>query len=734
MNLLYKLPPCESAVLSSGGEEPVYCIPCDISNGRIAKDWLAVTKTRVFLLRGGKIDRQVMINTLTDARCEAGNDCGMLVLTDKNGQESLFCCMTMRHVARCAYVARGIRMLAQGKTARMESAEAEKTCPICGRALPGTNVCPRCSGKGRMLRRIGSVIKPYKGRFILLTLLMLAVAGLNISLGFINRRLVDGVLLSPGATVADALKVIAVMAAATAAMVAGYIVREKTAVKLGSGISLDLRERMYVKIQRLSISYLGRKTPGALMNRMMNDTTQVRAFMQNTFASMFNQLIIMLFSVIAMLVMDWKLTLMSVALVPLVFVISTVSRKYFGRIFRKQWIKSDAVDGRLQDVLSGIRVVKSFGMEQRESEAFRRGNEEIARLSEKNEKAWSTITPLFSFFFSIGTLVITVYGGAGMLNGTFTAGEISMFTFFATSLYGQLLWLGNLPRTLVQMLTSLERIFDVLEENEELPQSARPVSKKIEGAVVFENVGFGYKSYEPVLENFSLEVKKGEMIGLVGASGAGKSTLINLIMRMYDVDEGRILIDGTDIRDFDKNSLHRQIGVVLQEPFLFSGSVLDNIRYSKPEASLEEVMRAAKLANAHDFIVSFPDGYNTRVGENGHNLSGGERQRVAIARAILNDPKILILDEATSALDTETEYQIQEALARLIKGRTTFAIAHRLSTLRGADRIAVLNGHTLAELGSHDELLRKKGIYYGLVTAQLSMGRVNRDEDRKAAV
>ncbi|MBR3750449.1 MAG: ATP-binding cassette domain-containing protein [Clostridia bacterium] len=726
MNLLFTLPSRSAEALKTlDDSELCYCVPCDIISGQLAKAYLAVTAKSVVLLLDDKAIKSIKISQITDATTLVSSDCAQLILTDTDSVEHLFCTVSMHHASRYAYVARGIRMLIKGDRRLIRSEETERICPKCGKALPGTAVCPKCGDKGRMLRRIIRLITPYRWQFIAAASLMLLASLLNVAMGFVNRELVDNVLRREGATVADALVIIAVLAVLIAMMILTYILRNRVSVKLGSSISLDLRERMYIKIQQLSISFLNRRTPGVLMNRMTHDTNQIRAFMQNTFANMFNQLLTMLFSLIAMLVMDWKLTLMSVCLVPFVFIISTISRKFFGRIFHKQWMKSDAVHGRLQDVLSGIRVVKSFGMEQRESELFEKGNEEIARLSERNEKAWSTITPLFSFFFSIGTLIITLYGGVGILEGTFTAGDMSMFTFFATALYSQLLWMGNLPRTVVQMLTSLERVFDILDEHEELPSADKPIEHAIEGNVSFKNVGFGYKSYEPVLENFSLDVKKGEMIGLVGASGAGKSTLINLVMRMYDVDEGSILVDGVDIRDIDKTSLHRQIGVVLQEPFLFSGSIVDNIRYSKPEATLEEVMLAAKLANAHDFIVRFPDGYNTRVGENGHNLSGGERQRVAIARAILNDPKILILDEATSALDTETEYQIQEALGRLIKGRTTFAIAHRLSTLRGADRLVVIDKHTCAEVGTHEELLRKKGIYYGLVMAQLNMNKVN---------
>ena len=382
------------------------------------------------------------------------------------------------------------------------------------------------------------------------------------------------------------------------------------------------------------------------------------------------------------------------------------------------WILARRTNIYLQDNLNGIRVVKSFGKEKQAIEDFEKYSEAQARQEESNAKLFDTVFPFVGFTIRLGSYFILLYGNLMLFGGHMNVGELSQFTSYSGIIYEPLMQITAIPRNISAFITSFSKILEILEEEPDVADIELPIDIKIEGDINIKNVTFGYDSYNPVLENINLDVKKGEFIGIVGHSGCGKTTLINLIMRLYDVTEGAIEIDGVNIKDISQNALRSQIGVVLQETHLFSGSIRDNISYSKPMASNEEIIEAARVANAHDFIMKLPQGYNTIVGEKGHSLSGGERQRIAIARAVIHNPRILILDEATAALDTETEKLIQDALNSLSLGRTTFAIAHRLSTLRNADKILVLNRGKVVEYGTHAELLGKKGFYYRLVMAQ----------------
>jgi ATP-binding cassette subfamily B protein len=424
-------------------------------------------------------------------------------------------------------------------------------------------------------------------------------------------------------------------------------------------------------------------------------------------------------------VMNWKLTLLVLIPVPIVLILSHLYWPRIVSLWHRYWHFRSRLGGAVSDTLSGLRVVKAFAREAEESQRFGEKSHDVQLADTAAEQTWTTFFPILWFVASAGSLLVWYVGGRDVLGGTVTLGTLMTFIAYLAMFYGPLQYLSRIADYLARSLTSAERVFEVLDSVSELKEAEDAVElPRIRGHVEFRGVTFGYEAHKPVLKNITLEVREGEMIGLVGHSGAGKSTTINLLCRFYDVNQGEVRIDGVDIRVLRQRDLRSQLGVVLQDTFLFNGTILENIRYAKPDASLEDVMAAAKAANAHDFIVQKADGYDTRVGERGQSLSAGERQRVSIARAILHNPRILILDEATASVDTETEKQIQEAIARLIAGRTTFAIAHRLSTLRNANRIVVLKKGEIVEAGTHEELLAKEGEFHKLVTMQREMAAV----------
>lgn len=709
-------------------EKPIYCIQPDLNTaGKYTKDcFLVVTKSFLFALSGEDV-KVYPLNTLETALHRVYPNSAALVVK-KEGAEFIVALCSMRYVSLFACLAKGIRLLIEGETEkRVENKEREKYCPKCGRVLPDTDNCPKCDKEHRNLKRLSALCKPHIPALIFISLLMLVDSSISLGQQYILRLFVDNHLAKGIGTILDVLAFFALYFGIILFGLFIHYVKAYTSGKLGVSVSQDLRKQLSDHIQKMSLSFLTKRDAGEITERVMGDTGRIKDFIGDCISSAFNQIITMLALAITLLIMNWKLALAVFIFAPPVVIFTKTFWPRIRRMYHRQWRKTDRIQNKLQDVLSGIRIVKTYGKEKSEAEEFLQLNDELAHTQRKNEKFFATFYPIITLTFSFSTYLIVYLGGMDVLGGTMSPGELMQFIAYAGMLLGPLSWMSFLPRRIVNTTTSLERIYDILDQKPEIASKEKAIKKEIEGNVSVENIVFGYRSWEPVLEDVSLEVKKGEMIGLVGSSGCGKSTFINLIMRLYDVNEGSIKIDGIDLKDMELYDFHRQIGVVLQETFLFAGSVMDNIRFAKPNASMEEVIKAAKAANAHDFICKMPDGYNTYVGEKGHKLSGGEKQRIAIARAILNDPKILILDEATSALDTESEYQVQQALERLRKDRTTFAIAHRLSTLRCADRIAVIDNHKIAELGTHNELLRKKGIYYSLVMAQLQMNKTASD-------
>ncbi|MNQ45796.1 putative ABC transporter ATP-binding protein [compost metagenome] len=372
----------------------------------------------------------------------------------------------------------------------------------------------------------------------------------------------------------------------------------------------------------------------------------------------------------------------------------------------------------LADTIPGIRVVKAFAQEKREAARFRDANAHNLAVNDKLNKVWSLFSPTVSFLTEMGLLVIWCFGIWQLSRGEITVGVLTAFIAYSTRFYGRLDSMSRIVSVTQKSASAAKRIFDILDHVSSVPEPAQPVKlDKIEGRIDLREVGFRYGN-RAVNRGITLNIKAGEMIGLVGHSGSGKSTLVNLICRFYDVSEGAILLDGVDIRSFAVSDYRRNIGLVLQEPFLFFGTIAENIAYGKPHATRQDIIAAARAAHAHEFILRLPQGYDSMVGERGQGLSGGERQRISIARALLIDPRILIMDEATSSVDSETEKEIQKALDNLVQGRTTIAIAHRLSTLHRADRLVVLDRGQVVEVGSHDELMAKEGAYFRLYEAQ----------------
>lgn len=728
MNLNYNLPNQYQEQMNLNPKEQIwYCAPTDLSltSMFVQDSYLVVTSERIITVTKEGKQKDIPLNECSKIKCERFVDNGIFVVTRQN-QDELVARFSMKHMARLSYIARGATLLSQGRNERVESDEPEKFCETCGRALPGTKECPHCNGSSVTWNNFWALCKPYKGRLFIVAIFMLISCTGSLLMPEVQQTFIDGVLVNKSGDMSDVAKFIITMLLLTVMVIVVNIIKNWYCVSLGAKISMDLRAKLYYKIQILSLSFLNKRKPGELMNRVVSDTAQIRNFMERTFATILSSVFTMIGTLTIMILMDPFLTFLALIFFCVVLIITRLFFKKAHRIDVRQWRKGDRLNSGLQDVISGMRVVKSFGKEEMESKRFFKKAQDHAKAQQTVELFWAACFPMITFIMGSGIYLVTYFGGVNVLEGRTSVGQLIQFMAYMGILYGPLQYLTQFPRLVTQLVTSLERVYDVLDEQPEIINHRGSKKIEIKGNVTFEDVSFGYETYEPILEQINLEVAQGEMIGLVGSSGSGKSTLINLLMRLYDANYGALKIDGVDIKDIQMSCLHSQIGVVLQETFLFSGTILNNIRFARPDAMLEEVIHVARVANAHDFITKLPDGYNTYVGEKGANLSGGERQRIAIARALLNDPKLLILDEATSALDTESEYLIQQALNRLVKGRTTFAIAHRLSTLREANRLVVMDGRTIAEVGTHNELLLKKGIYYGLVKAQLEMQKVNK--------
>ena len=565
--------------------------------------------------------------------------------------------------------------------------------------------------------RLLAYIKPYTRRLALAVVCIIMAAGANLYLPWIIKDMIDDVLMSKDMVMLNLIAAGILVVMFTRGVF--YYGQIYLVSYVGQRVIIDVRSVLFRKFQRMPLSYYDKQQTGTVMSYITNDVAVMQSAIVDNIIELVTEGSILIGSLAMMIYLDWKLSLLTLMTIPLV----GFAMKIFGRKLKRSSTviqeRVAEITSLLQESISAIRVVKSFVRESYEIKRFEEQNWRNFQAAMKNVKLSSLLTPTVEFLAAIAVTFIVWFGGYEVVNEVITAGELVAFLTYAVNLANPVKRLSRVYAAIQKAMAAAERVFDIMDLDEKITDvpGAKPLPP-IKGKVEFKDITFSYKEGQPALQHISLKAEPGQMIALVGPSGSGKSTIANLIPRFYDVDSGVITIDDHNIRQVTADSLREQIGMVPQETMLFSTSVMENIRYGRLEATDEEVIEAAKAANAEEFIKELPEGYDTKLGERGLNLSGGQRQRLAIARAILKNPRVLILDEATSALDTESEKIVQDALDNLMVGRTSFVIAHRLSTIFNADQIFVVeNGH-LREHGTHEELLAAGGLYSNLYNIQ----------------
>ncbi len=703
------------------GEQVLFQVATDLINNQVfGEKWLIATDRQLLIIPTEGVDGtvEVPLDAVQEARTEELVGGGRLAVERKVG-EPVYLHYSSSLGPKFAEIVEGIQQLSKGEALELPTEMERTRCEKCGRLLAEKDGrCINCTKKRDTFWRIVSYLGPYRLQLILVFFVTTIAALIDLLPPLITERIIDDVL-TPKSNFRLLAWFTAALLGIRLLMWLSQVGRTAISSWVGFRAAEDIRTELYRVLQFTPLRFYDKRKVGNLISRMTNDAELVEEYLIFDLPFLLSNALLLLGILALLLYKSWMLTIYVLLPVPPIILGGGLIWNRMERYWRRWSVKWGRFSAHVNESITGIRLVKAFAQEKREGARFNARNDELRQISVSADRAWFVFFTVMNFLMSFGVFFVWYFGGRQILGGELTLGELTAFISYLWMLYSPLKWFADFYNFMIHAYASAERIFEVMDTPTEPFHSPQAKAMpQIKGRISFKDVTFGYDPGKPVLQGINLGVAPGEMIGLVGKSGVGKSTFINLICRFYDVNRGRLDIDSEDIRDIRLEDLRSQIGMVHQEPTLFNVTITENIRYGKPDATFDEVVRAAIAAEAHEFIITKPDGYDTKVGERGGKLSGGEKQRIAIARAILHDPKILILDEATSSLDTPTEKKIQIAIARLVEGRTTVAIAHRLSTLRHADRLVVLDDGKIAEVGTHTELMERKGIFYNLVHTQ----------------
>lgn len=660
-----------------------------------------------------------------------------VLMAEIDGIERNLCHFSNTRMGTFLKVCSIFQKMKKGEEISKEDLDVEKgkeCCPKCGMIYPDQErkVCPKCMDKKSILFRVLSYFRPYKKYLAVMIVCYLGTAALNLVWPYLSGTILYDKVLArdeafltflhiPAGRFVTALTMLVISMVLTKIVIQGLgILQGVLTARIAPSVVAILKSQVFSSMGRLSISFYSKRQTGGLMTRVSDDAEEISSFFIDGIPYFFINVGTILATIVIMFCLNPLLALVSVILMPVLVVISYRMMPHLWHYYGKRHRANRRLKGQMNENFTGARVVKAFGQQDQEMNRFAKNNGKVrtaemdlARYDNKFFALYCSVEDTISF-------LVWAVGGAMIIGGSNTElGMLITFSGYVGQLQGPLNFFSRIIRWYTECMNSAQRMFEIIDavpEVKEAPNPLRP--EEFKGEIELRNVTFGYEAHKPILKDISFHVDAGEVFGIVGRSGAGKSTLVNLISRLYDTQEGEVLVDGVNVKEFGFKELRKNVAMVSQETYIFMGTVAENIAYARPDATREEIIRAAVQANAHDFICKMPEGYDTLLGSSSRSLSGGEKQRISIARAILADPKILILDEATSAVDTETELAIQKSLEKLEKGRTVLSIAHRLSTLRNATHLIVLDDGRLTESGTHEELLAKKGTFYKLSELQ----------------